>query len=184
MTPERYNELMSDDTAKLSHEEMAAGWHFCPDWDDLLVGPGMPEAESCVGGCNALSDEFRPDAECFAKELPEFAAKFGYDRTIRAVCGIVVRLLDAGQYRECDSMLRSVDVKAIPDYALIAFVVATSEYDRSRLPSRVLLTSEMTRRCDVVRRRIAKQKAWKTAAAWAAVVYLLCLLRRLFESFG
>lgn len=32
----------------LSDEEIAEGWHWCPEWDGLLVGPGMPEMESCV----------------------------------------------------------------------------------------------------------------------------------------
>ena len=30
--------------------EVAEGWHFCPDWDEMLVGPGMPELESCLCG--------------------------------------------------------------------------------------------------------------------------------------
>ena len=24
-----------------------AGYHFCPDWDGMLIGPNWPEAESC-----------------------------------------------------------------------------------------------------------------------------------------
>lgn len=24
-----------------------SGWHYCPDWDFLLVGPGTPEMEAC-----------------------------------------------------------------------------------------------------------------------------------------
>ena len=31
----------------LTPEEIAAGWHFCIDWDGLLIGPGMGELESC-----------------------------------------------------------------------------------------------------------------------------------------
>jgi hypothetical protein len=34
----------------LTQEELDAGWHFCYDWDGMLVGPGMPETEICVCG--------------------------------------------------------------------------------------------------------------------------------------
>ena len=33
---------MRDDTP----QEVAEGWHFCPEWDGLLVGPGMIEDET------------------------------------------------------------------------------------------------------------------------------------------
>lgn len=54
MTDERFAELMSDDDATLSDSEIYAGWHFCPDWDGLLIGPGMIEIEccTCVKLCN------------------------------------------------------------------------------------------------------------------------------------
>lgn len=38
---------MADDDEKLSDAEIAAGWHFCYDWDGLLVGPGMEELKAC-----------------------------------------------------------------------------------------------------------------------------------------
>lgn len=31
----------------LTNEEVLVGWHYCPDWDFLLVGPGMEEQEGC-----------------------------------------------------------------------------------------------------------------------------------------
>ena len=34
----------------LTQEEIQEGWHFCWDWDGLLVGPGMGEIESCTCG--------------------------------------------------------------------------------------------------------------------------------------
>ncbi len=43
MTPERYHALMDDHQETmpcLTDEEWAAGYHFCPDWDGLLIGPG------------------------------------------------------------------------------------------------------------------------------------------------
>jgi len=38
MTSERYRELWEPD-AVLTAEELAQGWHWCPEWDDLHVGP-------------------------------------------------------------------------------------------------------------------------------------------------
>lgn len=50
MSDERWIELMNDPTAKskLTKEEMDEGWHFCFDWDGLLVGPDMSELEACT----------------------------------------------------------------------------------------------------------------------------------------
>jgi len=47
---ERWIELMTNHQSRLTPEEVAAGWHFCFDWDGLLVGPGMPEIEACRCG--------------------------------------------------------------------------------------------------------------------------------------
>lgn len=49
MTDLRYAELMLDDSATLTPDELAEGWHWCPEWDDLLVWPGMEEANYCEG---------------------------------------------------------------------------------------------------------------------------------------
>lgn len=46
MTKERYIELEYNLTAKLTAEEIDAGYHFCPDWDYLLICPGMPEYDT------------------------------------------------------------------------------------------------------------------------------------------
>lgn len=43
MKPERWQELMDNDDAVLTTEEWEEGWHFCLEFDGLLVGPG------CVG---------------------------------------------------------------------------------------------------------------------------------------
>lgn len=42
MTPERYN-LIEYGEERLSQEEMSKGWHFCYEWDFMLIGPGMWE---------------------------------------------------------------------------------------------------------------------------------------------
>jgi hypothetical protein len=48
MTEDRYHELMYGDTPqKLTKEELAEGWHFCTEWDYLLVGPKMEELHAC-----------------------------------------------------------------------------------------------------------------------------------------
>lgn len=48
MNTERWVELMRNFDLQLTPEEIAQGWHFCYDWDDLLIGPGMIELESCT----------------------------------------------------------------------------------------------------------------------------------------
>jgi hypothetical protein len=32
---------------QLSPEEISQGWHFCYDWDGLLIGPGNSKMDSC-----------------------------------------------------------------------------------------------------------------------------------------
>lgn len=47
MNHNRYKQIMQDGYG-LTEEEWEAGWHFCPEWDYLLIGPLMPqEMESC-----------------------------------------------------------------------------------------------------------------------------------------
>ena len=49
MTPDRYHLLSESDDPEdcLTKEEMAAGWHYCYEFDGLLIGPGMDELEYC-----------------------------------------------------------------------------------------------------------------------------------------
>jgi len=47
MTNERWEQLMKDDSLLLTTEESDEGWHFCPDWDGLLVGPGTAMELTC-----------------------------------------------------------------------------------------------------------------------------------------
>lgn len=56
MTPERYAAL--DRAGRgLSREEVAAGWHYCPDWDFMLIGPGM---EGELDGCTCPKETQQP----------------------------------------------------------------------------------------------------------------------------
>lgn len=56
----RWTSLMRDE-GELSPEELADGWHFCPDWDGLLVGPSMGELRCCV--CECAKHVARPPEE-------------------------------------------------------------------------------------------------------------------------
>jgi hypothetical protein len=49
MTRERWFELMNDRTESLNltDAEIVEGWHWCSEWDGLLVGPGMMELDVC-----------------------------------------------------------------------------------------------------------------------------------------
>ena len=46
MDDKRYNEVDRGLKALEKHE-LDLGWHFCIEWDGMLVGPGMPELECC-----------------------------------------------------------------------------------------------------------------------------------------
>lgn len=48
MNNERYIFLMDNEKESLTQEEFDNGWHFCGEWDGLLVGPGMMELEFCT----------------------------------------------------------------------------------------------------------------------------------------
>ena len=42
--------LERNEDLKLTQREMDYGYHFCPDWDGALIGPGDPEMGGC--GCD------------------------------------------------------------------------------------------------------------------------------------
>jgi hypothetical protein len=46
MPEERYRELERG-AAELSPDEIEDGWHWCNEFDGLLVGPGMEELKYC-----------------------------------------------------------------------------------------------------------------------------------------
>lgn len=47
MNKDRYNELMNDPNSRLTDEEIAEGYHFCLEWDGLLIHRDDPEARCC-----------------------------------------------------------------------------------------------------------------------------------------
>lgn len=59
MTKARWCHLMEDNDSKLTEDELSLGWHFCPEWDGLLIGPGMGEEESCL----CFPDKLRTETE-------------------------------------------------------------------------------------------------------------------------
>jgi len=48
MDNKRWLYLETNVDAKLTKEEMEEGWHWCCEFDYLLVGPGMQEMEYCL----------------------------------------------------------------------------------------------------------------------------------------
>ena len=49
MSLERYKCLMkgTGPCIRLSENEMKEGWHFCSEWDDLLIHPDSAEFQFC-----------------------------------------------------------------------------------------------------------------------------------------
>lgn len=54
MTAQRYSELMCNESQSLTTEELKKGWHFCWEWDGLLVGPEMPDE---LSPCHCLNED-------------------------------------------------------------------------------------------------------------------------------
>lgn len=48
MTGERYKFLFQNIKEKVTPEENAMGWHFCDEFDGLLVGPQTHEWKYCT----------------------------------------------------------------------------------------------------------------------------------------
>ena len=55
MTPERYRELNGPFSIDLTVAEMRQGYHFCPDWDFMLIRLSEPGGEPCY--CQAWTEE-------------------------------------------------------------------------------------------------------------------------------
>lgn len=55
MTKERYEFLMSDIDASLTQQEIDEGYHFCPEWDGLLIHKNDAESEYC--SCEEHTEE-------------------------------------------------------------------------------------------------------------------------------
>lgn len=51
MNAQRFNELMTDESKLLNHEEVAMGWHFCGDFDGLPMKLG---SDGCTCECKGV----------------------------------------------------------------------------------------------------------------------------------
>jgi len=52
MTMNRYNDLFMSGK-EITNEELSRGWHYCPDWDMMIVRKGYHEGELCL--CDTTS---------------------------------------------------------------------------------------------------------------------------------
>ena len=52
MTPERSKQLQSTESGRLTSGEMKEGWHFCPEWDFMLVNMNDKEGEGSACTCD------------------------------------------------------------------------------------------------------------------------------------
>lgn len=57
MTKQRYYQLAQSLTLNLTAEEFDAGWHFCPDWDGMLIHKTDGEMDGCT--CTGLRNYWR-----------------------------------------------------------------------------------------------------------------------------
>jgi hypothetical protein len=46
MTNKRRVQLESGE-GSMTEQEKDQGWHFCPDWDFMVIGPASPEVYVC-----------------------------------------------------------------------------------------------------------------------------------------
>ena len=47
MNKKRFEQLISSPFGKLTKQEVKDGWHFCCEWDGMLIHSSHPEAECC-----------------------------------------------------------------------------------------------------------------------------------------
>ena len=72
MTDERYQHLMWDSNDPLTEAEMTEGWHWCRDFDELLIGPGM---DDLLERCNCRKSA---DAEPSIAQMRQELAQAGW----------------------------------------------------------------------------------------------------------
>lgn len=111
MSPERYRQLSRQATAiRLTADEIQAGWHFCLDWDGLLIGPGSPEMEVCT--CRPCDHE-EADGRCIhcgATAPCEFCGGYGCVQCI----GVMRSMMTPTEMSAKLQRLRELDAKRTP----------------------------------------------------------------------
>ena len=53
MNRQRYLDLVRHEACLLTEAEIEEGWHFCEEFDFMLIGPGMQELRCCDCPCAA-----------------------------------------------------------------------------------------------------------------------------------
>lgn len=76
MSDERFLELDRSGQG-LTEEEWNQGYHWCLEWDDMLVGPGQDEALFC--GCNHPKIEEWKRSEEGQRMLKEMEERLGWE---------------------------------------------------------------------------------------------------------
>lgn len=137
MNNARYRELMNG--AALTAKEVSLGWHFCPDWDGLLVGPNTHEKEGC--NCPELTDweESLRAAGC-RSSLP-----LSLSKTIPMVLGKLEKL--RGDVQKLERLVTrclpyvKADVQMMADLSRFAPLSPDDQmkHDTTEYPSEVLL---------------------------------------------
>lgn len=94
MNEERYKLLMNSEEP-LTPEEISIGWHFCSEFDGLLVGPGQHELLSC---------------HCWPEDHPIYKTRpeedpFQSEEYQKFVESMVPHCHCAERYRPCDGVL-------------------------------------------------------------------------------
>lgn len=67
MKNERWKQLSKDCSLNLTQEEIGLGWHFCDEFDGLLVGPESSE----LGCCHCWPKEHPVYLTTPKEEIPE-----------------------------------------------------------------------------------------------------------------
>lgn len=87
MTDKRWRQVMKNENENLTQDELERGYHFCYDWDGLLVGPCMGEFRYC----NCFDDD-RYRAILFLHHLDKISKK--YEIELNCHADFVSHLID------------------------------------------------------------------------------------------
>ena len=80
MEYDRYKDLQwGTGHAQLTEDEMKMGWHWCLEWDDMLIHPAMSEYAHCR--CSGYPENFVKAAierEAAMKRISDLDYEIGY----------------------------------------------------------------------------------------------------------
>lgn len=101
MSRERYIFLMDNWEEKLTPEEFEAGWHWCLEWDGMLVGPNSHEALVC--SCNHPAIEAwkaSEDGKKLQKEIDDRSEAMYNAPTTDGALEYFLQLRETPEYKE------------------------------------------------------------------------------------